>query len=75
MATLGPNPVSITDALTQLTFLTDRSPTTTDEESQGAFRLLAHLPGGTWHRFETPEQVKLLSVTPQPTDHTPDQPT
>lgn len=30
---------------------------------------LVVVPQGTWHRFETPEAVKLLSVTPQPTDH------
>lgn len=27
------------------------------------------VPQGTWHRFETPAGVKVLSVTPQPTDH------
>ena len=27
------------------------------------------VPGGLWHRFETPRGVKILSVTPQPTDH------
>ena len=30
---------------------------------------LVVVPQGTWHRFETPEGVKVLSVTPQPTDH------
>ncbi|MGD9752005.1 MAG: cupin domain-containing protein [Acidimicrobiia bacterium] len=28
------------------------------------------VPHGVWHRFETPHGVKVLSVTPQPTDHT-----
>lgn len=27
------------------------------------------VPQGLWHRFETPDEVKVLSVTPQPTDH------
>lgn len=27
------------------------------------------VPQGTWHRFETPERVRVLSVTPQPSDH------
>jgi mannose-6-phosphate isomerase-like protein (cupin superfamily) len=27
------------------------------------------VPRGTWHRFETPEAVKVLTVSPQPTDH------
>ena len=30
---------------------------------------LVIVPQGTWHRFETPTGVKVLSVTPQPTDH------
>ena len=32
------------------------------------------VPRGTWHRFETPTGVKVLSVTPQPTDHTVERP-
>lgn len=35
---------------------------------------LVVVPQGTWHRFETPEGVKVLSVTPQPTDHTAERP-
>lgn len=27
------------------------------------------VPQGIWHRFETPDGVKVMSVTPQPTDH------
>ena len=27
------------------------------------------VPQRTWHRFETPDAVKVLSVTPQPTEH------
>ncbi|AJQ93500.1 cupin domain-containing protein [Gynuella sunshinyii] len=27
------------------------------------------VPQGLWHRFETPEEVKILTITPQPTDH------
>jgi hypothetical protein len=27
------------------------------------------VPQGTWHRFTTPEAVKVLTVSPQPTDH------
>jgi mannose-6-phosphate isomerase-like protein (cupin superfamily) len=30
---------------------------------------LVVVPCNTWHRFETPDRVKLMSVTPQPTDH------
>lgn len=35
---------------------------------------LVVVPCGTWHRFETPQAVKVLSVTPQPTDHSVDRP-
>lgn len=27
------------------------------------------VPRGRWHRFETPDGVKVMSVTPEPTDH------
>jgi quercetin dioxygenase-like cupin family protein len=33
------------------------------------------VPQGTWHRFETPDAVKVMSVTPQPTDHRAERPT
>ena len=33
------------------------------------------VPQGTWHRFEAPEGVQVLSITPQPSDHRPDRPT
>lgn len=120
-----PVPISTGEAIAKLTFLADRTPTTTDEESKDAFAVLADyrdggvfvghwagnsewerhpvgdelvvvldgrttiffldgdhdqpaaleagdlviVPQGTWHRFETPDGVKILSVTPQPTDH------
>ena len=32
------------------------------------------VPHGVWHRFETPDGVKVMSVTPQPTDHRTDRP-
>ena len=35
---------------------------------------LVVVPQGTWHLFETPDRVQLLSVTPQPTDHAVDRP-
>jgi mannose-6-phosphate isomerase-like protein (cupin superfamily) len=27
------------------------------------------VPQNTWHRFESPRSVKVMTVTPQPTDH------
>ena len=32
------------------------------------------VPRSTWHRFETPEEVKVMTVTPQPTDHSIEKP-
>ncbi len=115
-------PRSIEAAIDGLTFLADRTPTTTDAEAfarlapyrdgavfvghwagtsewerhpvgdeivlvvdggttivlledgtEQAHRMgpgeLIVVPQGTWHRFETPDAVKVLSVTPQPTEH------
>jgi mannose-6-phosphate isomerase-like protein (cupin superfamily) len=131
MEDLRPHRVSIDDAIAALTFLPDRTPTSTAEQSAGAFSQLTSyrdggifvghwagttewerhgageeivmvidgdttiyfstdggeqaadlragqlviVPQGTWHRFETPNRVTLLSVTPQPTDHTVNRPT
>lgn len=27
------------------------------------------VPQNTWHRFESPKGVKIMTVTPEPTDH------
>ena len=35
---------------------------------------LVIVPVGVWHRFETPDGVKILTVTPQPTDHSLEKP-
>ena len=130
MASSGPSPISIDDAVAALTLLPDRTPTTTVEQSRDAFTLLSTyreggifvghwagssewerhtvgdeivmvidgettitflsdagersaplaagelviVPRGTWHRFDTPRGVKVLSVTPQPTDHSAERP-
>ena len=130
MAKTRPQPFAIHEAIADLTFLPDRTPTTTAEESADAFaRLCAYrdgaifvgrwagnsewerhsvgdeivmviggettitflvedveessqlrtgdlvvIPQGTWHRFDTPDEVNVLSVTPQPTDHRSDRP-
>jgi uncharacterized cupin superfamily protein len=130
MAGVRPQPFSLGNELAGLTFLPDRTPTTSAEESAGTFRQLSSyrdggvfvghwaghsewerhpvgdeivmvvdgattiffltdegeeeaqlgpgqlvvVPQGTWHRFETPDGVQVLSVTPQPTDHSADRP-
>ena len=33
--------------------------------------MIAIVPQGTWHRFESPDGVTLMTATPQPTDHPP----
>lgn len=30
---------------------------------------LVVVPAGVWHRFEGSEQLKVMTITPQPTDH------
>jgi len=32
------------------------------------------VPKNTWHRFETSKAVKIMSVTPQPTDYSIERP-
>ena len=32
------------------------------------------VPQGTWHRFESPDPVKIMTVTPAPTDHSIERP-
>jgi mannose-6-phosphate isomerase-like protein (cupin superfamily) len=31
--------------------------------------MVAIVPQGTWHRFEAPDGVCVMTATPQPTDH------
>ena len=39
-----------------------------EEIHLGANELLI-VPANTWHRFEASKELKVLTVTPQPTDH------
>jgi len=32
------------------------------------------IPKGVWHRFESPLSVKLMTITPQPTEHSVEKP-
>ena len=68
--TVGDEIVMVIDGETTIYFLCD------EEERAAVLRAgeLVVVPEGTWHRFETPAGVKLLSVTPQPTDHTSNRP-
>lgn len=66
----GDEIVMVVDGATTIYFLVD------DEEVGAPLRAgeLVIVPQATWHRFETPDGVKVLSVTPQPTDHCADRP-
>ena len=33
--------------------------------------MIAIVPQGTWHRFDAPNGVTMMTVTPQPSDHPP----
>jgi len=33
--------------------------------------MIAVVPQGVWHRFDSPDGVSLMTATPQPTDHPP----
>lgn len=123
-------PISINDSFSQVQFLSNRTPKTTDEQAKDAFAKLADyrdggvfiahyagnsewerhangdeivfvvagettlfaladgdevpnnlsageffvVPQNTWHRFESPNGVKVMTVTPQPTDHSAERP-
>ena len=68
---VGDEIVMIVAGATTMFFLTDDGEVSTD---LAAGEIIV-VPRGTWHRFETPDRVKVLSVTPQPTDHSADRPT
>lgn len=38
------------------------------EHTLGSLQMVV-VPENTWHRFVTPDAVKLMTVTPQPSDH------
>ena len=68
--TVGDEIVFVIDGTTTIFFLDGE---TEHPATLGPGQLVV-VPRSTWHRFETPEAVKVLSVTPQPTDHTTDRP-
>ena len=63
---VGDEIVMVVEGATTMTMLID------GEERSHPMRAgeLVVVPRGTWHRFDTPEAVKVMTVTPQPTDHT-----
>jgi quercetin dioxygenase-like cupin family protein len=61
----GDEIVMVTGGETTMTFLVG------GEEQAAVLRPgdLVVVPQNTWHRFDAPIEVKLMSVTPQPTEH------
>ena len=60
----------VVDGHTTIFFLTDEG----DESASLDAGEFVVVPRGVWHRFETPKSVRLVSVTPQPTDHSTSRP-
>ncbi len=57
--------MQILEGATDLTILTETAP----EVLHLSAGMLAVVPKGCWHRFHAPDGVTLMTVTPQPTDH------
>ena len=61
----GDELVQILDGATTLTIMTDDGP----QSFAMTAGMMIVIPQGHWHRFHAPDQVTVLTATPQPTDH------
>lgn len=61
----GDEVVMVLEGFTTLFLLQEGKEQAHELRAQG----LVIVPQGVWHRFETPEGVKVLTVTPQPSEH------
>jgi len=61
----GDEIVQIVDGSTTLHLMTDDGPRSV-ALSAG---MMAIVPQGMWHRFQSPDGVTLMTATPQPTEH------
>ena len=66
----GDEIVMVVEGATTLVLLLDAEEV---RHELGAGELLV-VPENTWHRFESPDGVKVMTVTPQPTEHAVDRP-
>lgn len=66
----GDELVQIVAGRTQLTILADGDRLIFDMKEG----MVTVVPRGCWHRFDAPEGVSVLTVTPQPTDHSAEYP-
>jgi mannose-6-phosphate isomerase-like protein (cupin superfamily) len=63
----GDELVHIIDGAATLYLMTTNGP----ETLRLSAGMIAIVPQGAWHRFDSPEGVTLVTATPQPTDHPP----
>ena len=61
----GDEIVQIVEGATTLHLMTDDGP----QRIALSAGMIAIVPQGTWHRFEAPDGVGLVTATPQPTQH------
>ena len=62
----GDELVQILEGAAKVTIMTEDGPQVLDMRAG----MLTVVPRNTWHRFEAPEGVTVMTMTPQPTDHT-----
>lgn len=62
----GDELVHILDGATTLTIIIDDEP----RQFEMTGGMLVVVPQGCWHRFQSPNGVTVLTMTPQPTEHT-----
>lgn len=67
---VGDEVVMVVDGSTTMSMVVDGEDVT---HTLGAGELVV-VPQGVWHRFDTPDGVKVMTITPQPTDHRVDHP-
>ncbi len=68
----GDELVHVLDGATRLTILTGNGPTVLEMKAG----MVTVVPQGCWHKFHAPAGVTVLTMTPQPTEHsTADDPT
>ena len=61
----GDELVQIVDGATTMHLMTANGP----QSLQLTAGMIVIVPRGTWHHFEAPDGVTLLTATPQPTEH------
>ncbi len=61
----GDELVQVLEGVTRLTILTDAGRTVLEMKAG----MLTVVPQGCWHKFHAPSGVTVLTMTPEPTDH------